>query len=107
MTVAELALQVSRAQAVEHLNVGGTFITDVSILAIAAHCSHLKVLNLWGCRHVTEAGLVALGKGCQKLSSINVWGMSISPSCELHLLRLNPNLQLKPSQLLLPLGITV
>jgi hypothetical protein len=67
----------------------------------------LQVLNLWGCRHVTEAGLVALGKGCQKLSSINVWGMSISPSCELHLLRLNPNLQLKPSQLLLPLGITV
>jgi len=98
---------VSRAQSVEHLNVGGTFITDVSILAIAAHCSHLKVLNLWGCRHVTEAGLVALGKGCQKLSSINVWGMSILPSCELHLVRLNPNLQLKPSQLLLPLGITV
>lgn len=46
MTVAE-ALQVSRAQSVEHLNVGGTFITDVSILAIAAHCSRLKVCNLF------------------------------------------------------------
>lgn len=49
MTVAELALQVSRAQSVEHLNVGGTFITDVSILAIAAHCSRLKVCNLFLC----------------------------------------------------------
>ncbi|KAL3700611.1 hypothetical protein R1sor_018633 [Riccia sorocarpa] len=89
---------VKMARSLEHLNVGGTFITDVSVLAIADHSHHLKVLNLWGCRHVTESGIVALARSCPKLTSINVWGMNISLTCELRLARMNPNLQLKPSQ---------
>lgn len=38
-----LLWQVTKAQSLEHLNVGGTFITDVSVLAIARHCRNLKV----------------------------------------------------------------
>lgn len=37
------SVQVKRAHALEHFNVGGTFITDVAVLAIASHCSRLKV----------------------------------------------------------------
>ena len=47
-------VQVSRAQSLEHFNVGGTFITDVSLLAISEHCPLLKVrfssperLSIW------------------------------------------------------------
>lgn len=91
---------VSRATSLQHLNAGGTHITDVSAKAMATHCPHLKVLNLWGCRHVTEAGLMALIKGCPQLYSMNVWGMNIAPATELKLLGLNPQmkLKLKPSQ---------
>jgi hypothetical protein len=38
-------VQVTRAVSLEHFNVGGTFITDISILAIASHCKLLKVLQ--------------------------------------------------------------
>lgn len=38
-----LILQVRRAASLEHFNVGGTFITDVSVLALASHCKLLKV----------------------------------------------------------------
>lgn len=34
-----------RAESLQYFNVGGTFITDVSILAIASHCKLLKVLE--------------------------------------------------------------
>ncbi|XP_024379850.1 F-box protein At5g67140 isoform X2 [Physcomitrium patens] len=88
---------VRRAASLEHFNVGGTFITDVSVLALASHCKLLKSINLWCCRHVTETGLLAVVKGCQKLESINVWGMSISPSCRRRLKLLNPKLHLKPA----------
>lgn len=35
-------LQVSEASSLRHLNVGGTFITDESLFAIANSCPHLK-----------------------------------------------------------------
>lgn len=87
---------VTRAASLQHFNVGGTFITDVSILAIASHCKLLKCINLWCCRHVTETGLLTLVKGCRDLESMNVWGMSISASCKRRLELLNPKLKLKP-----------
>ncbi|KAG0617667.1 hypothetical protein M758_4G006500 [Ceratodon purpureus] len=95
---------ISRAKSLQHLNAGGTHITDVSVKAIATHCPQLRVLNLWGCRHVTEAGLMALSKGCPKLYSMNVWGVNIAPSTELKLLGLNSQLKLKlkPSQIRFP-----
>ncbi|KAG0559514.1 hypothetical protein KC19_10G111100 [Ceratodon purpureus] len=87
---------VTEAVSLEHFNVGGTFITDISILAVASHCKLLKSMNLWCCRHVTEIGLLALVESCPNLASINVWGMSISPICRRRLKLLNPKLQLKP-----------
>lgn len=100
---------VSRAKSLQHLNAGGTRITDVSVKAMATHCPQLRVLNLWGCRHVTEAGLMALSKGCPQLYSMNVWGMNIAPSTELKLLGLNPQLKLKlkPSQIRFPPAVGV
>lgn len=36
-------LQISRASSLKHLNIGGTFITDESLYAIAKSCPQLKV----------------------------------------------------------------
>lgn len=87
---------VSRARSLQHLNIGGTFITDDSLFIIASHCPQLKVLILWGCRHVTERGLFALIRGCPKLESINVWGMRVSLECYVGLLTIKPHLLIKP-----------
>ena len=35
--------QISRTSSLQHLNIGGTFITDESLFAIAVSCRHLKV----------------------------------------------------------------
>lgn len=86
---------VSRATSLQNLNIGGTFITDLSIIAISKCCQKLKVLNLWGCRHVTGNGLLALGSGCPNLFSINVWGLKIPLDLYSYLLSMNPNLHLK------------
>ncbi|MCO5557487.1 hypothetical protein L7F22_011052 [Adiantum nelumboides] len=90
-----VSLQVSRATSLQHLNIGGTFITEISIFAISKCCQKLKVLNLWGCRHVSGNGLLALGSGCPNLSSINVWGLRIPFDLYSYLLSINPNLHLK------------
>ncbi|KAF3794332.1 F-box protein [Nymphaea thermarum] len=86
---------VLRAVSLRHLNIGGTFITDESLFAIAASCPHLKVIILWGCRHVTENGLIALVNKCHELESINIWGVSVSVDCYLSLLSISPRLQIK------------
>ncbi|KAJ6733137.1 F-BOX/TPR REPEAT PROTEIN POF3 [Salix koriyanagi] len=36
-------ITISRASSLQHLNIGGTFITDESLFAIADSCPHLKV----------------------------------------------------------------
>ncbi|XP_058080457.1 F-box protein At5g67140 isoform X1 [Magnolia sinica] len=90
---------VSRATSVQNLNVGGTFITDESLFAIANNCPHLKAIVLWSCRHVTECGLIALVNKCRKLESINVWGMRVPVDCFIGLLAISPALQIKPGGL--------
>ncbi|KAJ8546174.1 hypothetical protein K7X08_018757 [Anisodus acutangulus] len=35
---------ISRANSLQHLNIGGTFITDTSLFAIAGSCPHLKTM---------------------------------------------------------------
>ncbi|KAL0343711.1 UNVERIFIED_CONTAM: F-box protein [Sesamum angustifolium] len=92
---------VSRAASLQHLNVGGTFITDASLFAVADSCPHLKTIVLWGCRHVTEKGLLVLVNKCHKLESINVWGMRIPASCFVSLLTISPALQIQPKRMLL------
>ncbi|KAF5206031.1 Caffeoyl-coa o-methyltransferase [Thalictrum thalictroides] len=95
---------VSRARSLQHLNIGGTFITDESLYAIATNCSQLKAINLWSCRHVTESGLIALVNQCHKLESINVWGMRIPVECFIGLLSIRPALCIKPKELHLNLA---
>ncbi|KAK9163398.1 hypothetical protein Syun_004300 [Stephania yunnanensis] len=87
---------VSRASSLEHLNIGGTFITDESLFAIANCCPRLKAIVLWSCRHVTESGLIALVNNCNKLESINVWGMRIPAECFSGILAIRPALRIKP-----------
>ncbi|KAM3757088.1 hypothetical protein ACB098_02G161900 [Castanea mollissima] len=94
---------ISRANSLQHLNIGGTFITDESLFAIANSCPHLKTIVLWSCRHVTESGLLVLVNKCQKLESINVWGTRVPVDCFLGLLTISPALQIK-SRLLLDVG---
>ncbi|KAJ7212457.1 hypothetical protein O6H91_Y476400 [Diphasiastrum complanatum] len=89
---------VSRAHALKHLNVGGTFITDVCLVAMATLSKQLEVLNLWGCRHVTEQGLLYIVQGCCKLRTINIWGLTISSSCLMGLVKANPRIQLQRSR---------
>lgn len=42
-SVCQTSLQVSRAYSLQHLNIGGTFITDESLYAVANSCANLKV----------------------------------------------------------------
>ncbi|KAI3768341.1 hypothetical protein L2E82_18934 [Cichorium intybus] len=91
---------VSRANSLQHLNIGGTFITDESLFAIATSCPRLKSAVLWGCRHVTENGLEVLVNKCRKLESINVWGMRIPLDSFIALLAIRPALQITPQSLL-------
>ncbi|KAL5225496.1 hypothetical protein ABZP36_012135 [Zizania latifolia] len=86
---------VSRAHSLQHLNIGGTFITDESLYAVAKSCMNLKSIIVWSCRHVTEAGLVALVGGCQKLECINVGGMRVPPETFAALLAISPALQIR------------
>ncbi|XP_042381589.1 F-box protein At5g67140-like [Zingiber officinale] len=87
---------VTRANSLQHLNVGGTFITNESLYAVANSCPHVKTIVLWSCRHVTEQGLTMLVKKCRKLESINVWGMRLSVDCFVSLLAISPALKIKP-----------
>ncbi|XP_031279965.1 F-box protein At5g67140 isoform X2 [Pistacia vera] len=72
---------ISRASSLKHLNIGGTFVTDESLYAIANSCPQLK-----------------------KLESINVWGTRIPVDCFIGLLTISPALQIKPEGLLLNVG---
>ncbi|KAI9075049.1 hypothetical protein K1719_042999 [Acacia pycnantha] len=86
---------VSRTKSLHHLNVGGTFITDESLFAIARSCPNLETIVLWSCRHVTESGLFVLIDKCHKLKSVNLWGTRIPEDCLNKLLILSPALQIK------------
>ncbi|KAL2348380.1 hypothetical protein Fmac_002380 [Flemingia macrophylla] len=85
---------ISRTRSLQHLNVGGTFITDESLFAIARSCPKLETISLWSCCHVTESGLLALVDKCQKLKSMNVWGTRVPQDCFNNLLIISPALQL-------------
>ncbi|CAI9282917.1 unnamed protein product [Lactuca saligna] len=95
-----VAQLISRANSLQHLNIGGTFITDESLFAISTSCPNLKSVVLWGCRHVTENGLQVLVNKCRKLESINVWGMRIPLDSFIALLEIRPALQITPQSLL-------
>ncbi|XP_048544792.1 F-box protein At5g67140-like [Triticum urartu] len=86
---------VSRAHSLRHLNIGGTFITDESLYAVANNCANLKSIMLWSCRHVTAAGLVALVSKCPELECINVGGMRVSPESFAGLLSISPALRIR------------
>ncbi|KAI8535096.1 hypothetical protein RHMOL_Rhmol10G0148500 [Rhododendron molle] len=91
--------QISRTTSLQHLNIGGTFITDDSLFAIADSCPNLKTIVLWSCRHVTGSGLLILVNKCQKLKSIDVWGTRVPLDCFIGLLAISPALQIKPKEL--------
>ncbi|GLU20039.1 hypothetical protein SLE2022_362560 [Rubroshorea leprosula] len=97
---------ISRTNSLQHLNVGGTFITDESLQAIADCCPLLKSIVLWSCRHVTETGLLILVSKCRKLESMNLWGTSFPLDCFISLLTISPALQIKPRGLPLNVGST-
>ncbi|KAL5705666.1 hypothetical protein ACHQM5_023941 [Ranunculus cassubicifolius] len=86
---------VQRASSLEYINIGGTYITDDSLDAIANNCPQLKAIVLWSCRHVTGDGLLALVNKCHQLQSINVWGTRIPMECLISLLSIHPTLGLK------------
>ncbi|KAF7130613.1 hypothetical protein RHSIM_Rhsim10G0115300 [Rhododendron simsii] len=90
---------ISCTTSLQHLNIGGTFITDDSLFAIADSCPNLKTIVLWSCRHVTGSGLLILVNKCQKLKSIDVWGTRVPLDCFIGLLAISPALQIKPKEL--------
>ncbi|KAF8698122.1 hypothetical protein HU200_035637 [Digitaria exilis] len=98
---------VSRAYSLQHLNIGGTFITDESLNAVANSCTNLKSIILWSCRHVTEAGLVALVNKCRRLECINVGGMRVPPESFVSLLSISPALQIRSIPQILTAGVQV
>ncbi|KAI4327433.1 hypothetical protein L6164_019895 [Bauhinia variegata] len=86
---------ISRTRSLENLNVGGTFITDQSLFAIARSCPNLQTIVLWRCHHVTESGLLALVDKCHKLKSMNVWGTRLPVDCVSNLRIMSAALQIK------------
>ncbi|KAL5099244.1 hypothetical protein RYX36_003571 [Vicia faba] len=86
---------ISRTRSLRYLNVGGTFITDESLFAIARSCPKMETIVLWSCRHVTKKGLIALVDQCLKLKSMNVWGTRVPVECLNNLLIMSPTLQIK------------
>ncbi|KAL2499671.1 F-box protein [Abeliophyllum distichum] len=97
---------ISRATSLQHLNIGGTFITDTSLFAIADGSPQLNVkspliLLFSGAVLITEKGLVAHVTKCCKLQSINVWGTRVPLDCFIGLLTINPALQIQPKGMLL------
>ncbi|XP_038723862.1 F-box protein At5g67140 isoform X1 [Tripterygium wilfordii] len=90
----------SRANSLQHLNIGGTFITDASLFAIADNCPYLKSVILWSCRHVTTDGVLVLVSKCRKLESINIWGTRIPVDCCIAMLAIRPSLNIKLGGLL-------
>ncbi|ESW28779.1 hypothetical protein PHAVU_002G017400 [Phaseolus vulgaris] len=86
---------ITRTRSLQHLNVGGTFITDESLFGIARSCPKLETIVLWSCRHVTENGLFALVDKCLELKSMNVWGTRVPVDCINNLLILSPALEIK------------
>lgn len=86
---------ISRAVSLQHLNIGGTFITDDTLYTIANSCPHLKTIVLWSCRHVTQNGLLVLVNNCPKLESIVVRGTRVPVDCFIGLLSRNPCLKIK------------
>ncbi|CAN1164484.1 F-box protein At5g67140 [Linum perenne] len=93
---------ISKANSLQHLNIGGTFITDHSLFAIADSCPNLQSIVLWSCRHVTEVGLVSLVHKCQKLKVIDVWGTRVPVDCFIALLTISPALQIKAAAAVAP-----
>ncbi|KAF5752892.1 F-box protein [Tripterygium wilfordii] len=91
---------VSRANSLQHLNIGGTFITDASLFAIADNCPYLKSVILWSCRHVIADGILVLVSKCRRLESINIWGTRISVDCCIAMLTIRPPLDIKLGGLL-------
>ncbi|XP_027361430.1 F-box protein At5g67140 [Abrus precatorius] len=86
---------ITRTRSLQHLNVGGTFITDESLFAIARSCPKLETIVLWSCRHVTESGLFEIVDKCLKLKSMNVWGTRVPVDCLSNLNIVRPTLQIK------------
>ncbi|KAL5556982.1 hypothetical protein UlMin_039218 [Ulmus minor] len=95
---------ISRTKSLQHLNIGGTFITDESLFVLADSCPQLKSIVLWSCRHVSENGLVILVNKCRRLEAINVWGTRVPVDCFIALLTISPALQIKSRGLLLDVG---
>uniref|UniRef100_A0A0A0LJD9 Uncharacterized protein n=1 Tax=Cucumis sativus TaxID=3659 RepID=A0A0A0LJD9_CUCSA len=95
-----LCSKISRANSLQNLNIGGTYITDISLLAIADNCPNLKTIVLWCCRLVTESGLLILVRNCHQLESINVWAMRVPIDCFVGLVAISPSLQIKSRSVL-------
>nr|KJB48605.1 hypothetical protein B456_008G077500 [Gossypium raimondii] len=51
---------ITRANSLKHLNIGGTFITDESLSAIAHSCPHLKVSYLLDCPLLFPENLIEI-----------------------------------------------
>ncbi|KAH7447782.1 hypothetical protein KP509_01G121400, partial [Ceratopteris richardii] len=63
---------VSKATSLQHLNIEGTFITDISIIAISKCCQRLKVSEYGTCRRGMENGQGNLIENGKKIRKVNV-----------------------------------
>ncbi|XP_050206412.1 F-box protein At5g67140-like [Mercurialis annua] len=90
-----------RAKSLEHLNVGGTFISDDTLYAVADNCPHLKSLVLWSCYRVTEKGVEYVIRKCRKLEWVNAWGTKLPFTFSAAFRTLYPSLRINQGGFLL------
>ena len=47
-------------------------VTDVGLASLAAGCSAIITLNLWGCIRITGTGLASLAAGCSAITNLDL-----------------------------------
>ena len=52
--------------------VRGSGVTDTGLASLAAGCTAITSLNLWGCHQITDTGLASLVAGCSAITSLNL-----------------------------------
>jgi F-box/leucine-rich repeat protein 2/20 len=67
---AALVTLMSNLHSVVELRLQGFELIDPVLEALAVHCPHLEVLNLYDCIGYSEVGIAALARGCTALKKV-------------------------------------
>jgi hypothetical protein len=90
-----LVTLVTNLHSIEELGMEYITLTDRALEAVAAHCPHLQILDLYNCDGYTEVGITALARGCTALRKISTCAdeQFTNPTVRLRWQQLRPGLK--------------